>query len=230
MAVPVVETSSVVTATSNVDTIDVNVPSGVQIDDIVLIVIAIDGDAANPEANSDGFATLTSTSEGAVELYFLWKRLSAVDSGTYTVNWTGNQQGVFYTVRISGCITTGDPWDVISSAVTNSSTTNNIVNRLTSTVVDTLAFYAVAVDRDRVESGDTITGTGWTEVGSSVSSGGANGAGLIMGENDMPSIAQVDAGTFGLWQAEQNTSRGFNLKAPPVAARRTTSRPRNLRY
>ncbi len=213
MAIPVVETTAISNQTSNASSkTDVTSPSGVLADDIVLIFIAIDGDAANPEANADGFATLTSFPEGADEIYVLWKRSTGSEPANYTVNWTGNEQARFMTVRVSGCVTSGDPWDVISSGVSNSATTTNVISRLTSTVIDTLALYAVAVDRNRVDATDTITGTGWTEVGISGSSGGANGAGLIVGENDMPSIEQVEAGTFGTWASDQNASRGFNLK------------------
>jgi len=215
MAVPVLETVGTVTdVTSNSTNATINAPSGIADDDILIAIVALDGDAANPTITD--FATITSASEGAVEVYFLWKRASS-ESGNYTINWTGSEQGRMFMIRVSGCITTGDPWDVISSSVTNT-TDDNVINRLTSTVVDTLAIYAVAVDRAVVDGADTITGTGWTEVGTSGSSGGNGGAGLIAGENDMASIAQVEAGTFGTWSLEQSVSRGFNLKAPPVAA------------
>lgn len=217
MASPVVETTAISNQTSNATSkSDVTSPSGVLADDIVLIFIAMDGDAANPEANADGFASLTSFSEGTVEIYVLWKRSTGSEPANYTVNWTGSEQARFMTVRVSGCITTGDPWDIISSGVSNTNSIDNVINRLTSTVIDTLALYACVVDRSKVDSGDTITGTGWSQVGISGSSGGVNGAGLIVGENDMPSIEQVEAGTFGTWGSDGNASRGFNLK-PPVA-------------
>ena len=216
MAIPVVETTAISNQTANATSkSDVTSPSGVLADDIVLIFIAMDGDAANPEADADGFATLTSFPEGADEIYILWKRSTGSEPANYTVNWTGAEQARFMTVRVSGCITTGDPWDVISAGVSNSASTTNVINRLISTVIDTLALYAVAVDRNRVDGADTITGTGWTEVGTSGSSGGANGVGLIVGKNDMPLVEQVEAGTFGTWASDQNASRGFNLK-PPV--------------
>ena len=219
MAIPVVETTAESNQSSNATSkSDVTSPSGVIADDIVLIFIAIDGDAANPEANADGFATLTSFPEGADELYILWKRSTGGEPANYTVSWTGSEQARFMTVRVSGCVTTGDPWDVISAGVSNAASVDNVINRLSSTVIDTLALYGVAVDRDRVDAADTITGTGWTEVGISGSSGGANGAGLIVGENDMPSIEQVEAGTFGTWASDQNASRGFNLIGVAVTA------------
>ena len=120
MPIPVVETTAVSNQTSNASSkTDVTSPSGVVNNDIVLIFIAMDGDAANPEANADGFATLTSFPEGADEIYVLWKRSTGGEPANYTVNWTGSQQARFMTVRVSGCITTGDPWDVISAGVSN---------------------------------------------------------------------------------------------------------------
>lgn len=220
MAIPTVEATQIINITSNsTSTGSVTLTLGTILEnDIILAIIAIDGDAASPTATPATYATITSSSEGAAELYYLWKRQGATPDTTITISWTGSEQTRIMLVRVAGCITTGDPWDVISSAVVNANTTTNVLSRLTSTEVDTLAIYAVAVDRNRVTSSETITGTGWTQVGTSGSSS-ANGAGLVVGENDMPTIVQVEAGTFGTWgTADQNMSRGFNLKGVSVTA------------
>lgn len=215
----VIEATQIINVTSNASTTgSVTLTLGtIAENDIILPIIAIDGDAANPTATPATYATITSTSQGATELYYLWKRQGGTPDTTITINWTGNEQCRVMLLRVSGVIQTGDPWDVISSAVTNSASTTNVINQLTSTVINTLAVHAVAVDRDRVDSSDTITGTGWSQVGVSGSSGGANGAGLIVGENELPTVIQVAAGTFGTWASDQNASRGFNLKPPGIA-------------
>lgn len=221
-----VEASQIINVTSNATTTgSVTLDLGtISENDIIIPIIAIDGDAANPTATPATYASITSTSQGAVELYYLWKRQGGTPDTTITINWTGSEQCRIMLIRVSGVVQTGDPWDVISGAVSNSASTTNVIDRLTSTEVDTLAIHAVAVDRDRVDGGDDPVGTGWIEIFPSGSSGGANGAGLIVGKNEMPLVAQVEACTFGTWSSDQNTSRGFNLKksgaAPPVA--RTT--------
>lgn len=221
MAIPIVETTAISNQTTNATSkTDVTSPSGVVADDIVLIFIAIDGNGSNAEADADGFATIDSAASAPIEIVMLWKRSTGSEPANYTVNWTGSEKARFMTVRVSGCITTGDPWDVVSSAKIQGVTTTHTLNRLTSAVVDTLALYGCSVDNDKVDDADTITGTGWTEVGISGSSGGADGAGLLVGKNDMPLIEQVEAGTFGTWTADENVSRGFNLigaAAPPPA-------------
>lgn len=214
----VVETTAISNQTSNATSkSDVTSPSGAVNNDIIIIAMAFDGTGAVP--TSTDFATITQAQNpnARVEITFLWKRSSGSEPANYTVSWTGSEQARFMTVRVSGCTTSGDPWDVISSGVGNNASTTNVVDRLTSTVVDTLAFYGLACDRDRIDSGDTITGTGWGSISTSGSSGGANGAGLIVGTNEMASIAQVEAGTFGTWASDENASRGFNLKPPGVA-------------
>jgi len=192
VAIPVIETITEQAFSGNDNTFDVNVPSGVAADDIILILIALDGNAAFP--TSANFATLLGVSQGAVEYFVLWKRATGADSGTYTVNWTGNQQGMFFVLRVSGCITSGNPWDVIANTVSNSATTTNAAIEPTSTVIDTLMIGGCAVDRDRVDSADEPNG--WTEVGTSASSGGAGGAGIIVGQINQASIGTPTALTF----------------------------------
>ena len=213
MAVPVLETITEQNFSGNDTTFDVSVPSGVAIDDIILIVIALDGNAGAP--TSANFANLLTTSEGSVEIHVLWKRATGSDSGVYTVNWTGKEDGRFVVIRVSGCIASGDPWDVIAAGVTNAGSTTNAATEPTSTVIDTLMLGFCAVDRDRVDSGDIPSG--WTEIGTSGSSGGANGAGLIAGEIDQASIGTPTALTFQTWASDGNASRCFNLK-PPAGA------------
>ena len=208
MAIPVIESDAITNSASGT-TVEATVPSGVEADDIILIVCSIDGDAANP--TSTDFATLTSVSEGSVEMFVLWKRATGGDTGTYTVNWTGTEIGRFTTIRISGCITTGDPWDVIGGATTSDSATTLICTALTSTVIDTLAIALLTANRNRVQADDGLTvANGFTEFSTSGNSG-VNGAGTILAEKDLASIGSSLQPTFGTWIATDCCSRMFNL-------------------
>jgi len=219
MAVPVLETTAETnTPTSNQTSQSVTEPSGIVDDDIIIIWVALDGSPSN--IASVGFDNVFETSQGTVLLACLIKRASS-ESGAYTVTWTGGQQGRFHAQRISGCRVGGaqlDVIDVIGTANTGVGTTAS-PTRITSTEIDTLCLSAVAVDRDRVDGADSPSGTGWTETGVSSSSGGANGAGAISAENDMPTIAQVEALTFGTWASDGFVSNMINLGSvePPTS-------------
>jgi len=219
MPIPVVQTT-VDTNLASGTSATVTVPSGVAADDIILLFIALDGTGGLPEANSDGFAQLFNDSAFTIEVEgsCLWKRATGADSGTYTVNWTGTEAGRCTAVRVSGCVTSGDPWDVISASVKSNGGATNTLSRLTSTVVDTLAIYGLFCDRNRIQAADTITGTDWTEVSISGQNGGGGGAGNITASNPMASVAQVEAGTFGTWSGDENFSKGFNLKGAAAGA------------
>jgi len=214
MAVPILETSAITNETGNFESTLVTEPSGLVDNDIILIWVSLDGSVSG--INSSGFDLVFETNNGTSNTLGLLIKRASSESGAYTVNWTGSQQGRFMSQRISGCRSTGTQLDVIDitgTANTGTATTAS-PTRITSTEIDTLCLSAVGVDRDRVDAADVPSGTGWTEVDISGSSGGANGAGLICAENDMPLIEQVEALTFGTWASDDFVSNMINLKAP----------------
>jgi len=168
-----------------------------------------------------GFTEFNVHDEGACSGRWLWKRASS-ESGNYSLTWSGSQQGRIIALRVSGCITSGSPIDVEGTANTNGGSTTLSVNALTSTVINTLAIGAVTVDRDRVDASDGLTvANGFSEIDcagySSGSSGGANGAGAIIAEKDIPTATSSLSPTFGTWQSDQCASRMFNLKPECVS-------------
>jgi len=214
MTVPVIETTSLKNQTSNVETTVITAPSGIQTGDLLFIIIALDGDAANPSAS--GFVQMPATSEGTVELYFLRKTAELADESKadYTVNWTGSQQGRFIMCRISGKIGTGI--HIVGTGNTGNATTA-AVNAITTTVVNTLAIACCAVDRDRVDDADDLTiPNGFTEFQTSGSSGGANGVGLIVAQKDMPVAADTLQPTFGTWVSDGFASRMVTILGDPT--------------
>jgi len=221
MAVPVLETAQIHNITSNATSANILLPASIANNDIILMCAAMDGSPTG-FSNSGGI-TMTEfglSAEGTVTLVYLIGRASGGET-LQTITWTGSQQGRFETVRISGVETSGTPLekvDVIGSASTGAGTTVTPTSPA-STADDTLYISNVAVDRDRVDSSDTVTGTGWTEVNPSGSSGGANGAGLITGE-----LSQTTSGTpanpvFGTWASDGFAARVINIfsVAPSVS-------------
>jgi hypothetical protein len=122
-------------------------------------------------------------------------------------------------LRLSGVDVSGDPIDAVGANNTGTSTTSTPTSPA-STVVDTLFIGLVAVDRDRVDGADTVSGTGWSEVATSGSSSGANGAGLIVSELDQAAIGTPANPTFGTWTSDGFASFVFNVKPEAVPVNR----------
>jgi len=220
MAVPVIETFTVSnTSGGPTTTIDLTASAGIVQNDMIIIVVSLDGDAANPQ--STDFTQFGGTSEGNTELYYLIKRATASEPATYTVTWTGSEAGRFTVLRVSGVLQSGaaiDTIDITGAATTGTGTTANVA-AITSTEIDTLAICAVSVDGNVVDSGDGFSDAQGFVVEGTPGSGGPGGAGQIVGSKDLPSIGSSLSPTFGTWVSQMFATRMFNLKPEPVVER-----------
>ena len=221
MAVPVFETFTVTDSPSNSTSLLVPAPAGLVENDMIIIAVALDGDAGNPQ--STGFTQFGVASQGAVELAYLIKRATASEPADYTVTWTGNERARITVIRVSGCPTTGtalDQVDVIGSANTGASGTSSPVPAIVSTVIDTLAIATIAVDGVGVvgpSDGLTIP-NGYVDEGTAGTSG-IQGVGQMLASKDLPSIGSSLSPTFGWTNSEQFVTNQFNLigiSAPPA--------------
>ena len=214
MAEPILQTSAETDLTSSDNTVDVTEPAGINDDDIILIWCVVDG-------NPTGFASAgfdlvfeDTFTDSTPTLALLIKRASG-ESGVYPVTWGGGaEQGRFMSQRISGCRVGGAQLDVIDviSPETEADSTSITATELISTEVDTLVISGCAVDRDRVDSGDTASTNSFTTVGTSGSSGGAGGAGLICGEKDLAGVGGSGSCLFGTWSTGDTiVARMINL-------------------
>jgi len=213
--IPIIETFTVAN-TSPVTTLDVNAPAGLVQNDMIIIVVSLDGDAANPQ--STGFTQFGQTSQGTTELYYLIKRATASEPATYTVTWTGSEAGRFTVLRISGVLQSGaaiDTVDITGAGATGDATTAN-VPAITSTEIDTLAICAVSVDGNVVDAADGFSDALGFVVEGTPGSGGGGGAGQIIGSKGIQAIESSLSPTFGTWTAQGFGTRMFNLK--PVSA------------
>ncbi len=226
MTIPVVEATQVFNVTSNAtSTGAITLSLGtIATDDIILAIIALDGTGGNPTGvinqSPTTMTALQNTDEGNVEIEMLWIRVGATPPTTLTLSWTGAEQCRVMIMRISGALKGADIIDTIGTGLTNGATTTATPVSDASTEIDTLYIGAVAVDRDRVDSGDgIISGTGWSTLGTSGSSGGANGAGLVVGELDQAAIGNPADPGFGTWASDQIAAYVINIKSPPPATR-----------
>jgi len=212
MAIPVNEGNAVTNVTSNTTSASINLPSSVAADDLILFICAFDGSVSNL-GNSGGLTMneITLEDQGANTYICGWSRASGGET-TQTITWTGSQQCRVMTLRISGVDSTGDPIDQIGAGTSQSSATTQIVFGVNSSEADTLAIAAVCVDRNRVDSGDVLTtANGFSDVGTSGSSGGSNGAGLCVADKGLASSGFSSNPTFGTWASDSTASRMFNV-------------------
>jgi hypothetical protein len=153
------------------------VPSSVANNDIILVVMYIDGTSANISALPTGFAqhpdfpyTLTGIMNH--RLAVAWKRASGADAGTYDFTLSSSVYSEGCAFRWTGCKTSGTPFDLPSGGDvslaqnTTNSTTTPAVN--VTTLGANRAFLHVATDW----SGGTWTApSGFTKRGAG---GGSN--------------------------------------------------------
>jgi len=220
MAIPTVEATQVFDVTSaSTTTGAITLSLGtISENDIILALVALDGTDGNPTGsgnNSGAMTAVQSTDEGTVECEALWVRQGSTVDTTITINWTGSEECRVILARIAGAITTGSIIDVVGTGLTGSGTTATPVSSA-STVVDTLFISFVSVDGAKVDDADTVTGTGWTELGTSNNTGGGPGIGSIAAELDQASIGTPANAVFGTWSADNYAAYTFNIK-PPAA-------------
>jgi len=210
MAVPVVESFAVtdIQGTSQ----DLTAPAGIAENDMVLIIVSIDGADAN--LLSAGFTLVSNVQQGLCEQFMLIKRATDSEPATYTVTWTGNERGRATILRISGCPTTGtalDQVDQIGSQTDAALGTAVFCPAITSTVVNTLAIASCTVDSMGVQPGDGFDTPNGFVVEGTPGNNGNIGAGGIVGSKDLPSIDSSLSPEFGWTNSEEHVTNMINL-------------------
>lgn len=218
MAVPVIETFAVTNMMGTSQAL--TAPSGIVENDMILMVIALDGIGSN--LLSTDFTNVDNPQEAtACETFWLIKRATASEPGTYTATWTGNERGRAQLFRISGVVTTGsalDQVDVIGTQDDAASGTAIFCPAITSTVIDTLAIATVTVDGLGVVGGDGFnTANGFVVEGTS-GNNGSLAAGGIVGSKDLPSIGSSLSPEFSWTTSEQHVTNMINLIGISAAA------------
>jgi hypothetical protein len=126
------------------------VPASVASGDIIVIPMMIDGSTVTISAMPSGFAHATNSPRtvaagigGNHSVNVVWKRASASDTGTYDFTFSSSTYVEGQAHRITGCVATGNPWDVTTAADggnTGLSASPNV--SLTTTGPDELLFFA----------------------------------------------------------------------------------------
>ena len=223
MTLPTVEATQVYNQTSNASTTGAQTLSlgTISEGDIIFVFCSLDGTAGAPTGsgnNSGSMTAIQNTDEGNNEVEVLYAVQGATADTTITVSWTGSEQGRFMYVRVASADST--PINATGTGSTGAGT--SVTPTSPASTVDNCLFLAICgVDRDQVDAADTVSGTGWTEVGTSGSSGGANGSGLIVAELDQTTAGTPANPAFSSWTSDSYAAYVFAVEEVQAAAAST---------
>jgi hypothetical protein len=185
-----------------------------QADDIGILIVATANESVTLSTPA-GFATLpapipltsgAAAATDAIRLHLFWCRATSGAMASPTVADSGNHN-VAKIVHFRGCITSGDPWNIITGDTRTASTAVAIPGG-TTTVDDCLIAQFIATANDGANAFASPVNADLTNVTERVDSGGTQGngssIGLVTGE-------KVTAGTFG--------TTTFTLASSAVQAR-----------
>jgi hypothetical protein len=111
-----------------------------------------------------------------------WKRSTGSEPGTYTTTFSASTFAEGVAIRVSGCITSGVPYDVTTSAT----------DTLNSTVTPVVSVTTTGADRLLTHKGTNWAGGTWT-AGSGFTAQAQGGFGLFM----VQTATQATAGSSG---------------------------------
>lgn len=245
VAIAVRSTSTSGTADTNVSSKTVPVPTGAAIDDIAVVIVDQWTSATERTATITGFteitaahATRTTTgTAGTQTIRMFWKRLTAADTGNYTVTFSGTTWNMAHCVMLSGGLTSGDPIEAVNTASGTSGypSASVTVGTLAALINSAVTFNAITTTppTNFTEQQDTnvlhtntrvLTGTG-----SFTASGGTSG------ETDTVVVAMIavqpassgTTGTIAVTQASDAASAtgqlGYSGTATPTQANQTAA-------
>lgn len=158
MAVGYRSSSSTGVSDSFVTSVNVPVPAGAAAGDIAVLEIE-QWESTNPTVTwPSGFTQIINMVSGSQKLRAAWKRLTAGDTGSYTITWTGSQWTIGHCTLITGGLASGDPIEATNTATSASGTSVPS----TSVTVATAAFLSHLVANEN--SALAAPPTGYTEV------------------------------------------------------------------
>ena len=108
-------------------TADIEAPASVAADDIILIPMCIGTAASTPTCSGFTQANDIAVVDGAqaFDLRVFWHRPTGSEAGPYTFSFSEDQFIEAVALRFTGCVTSGDPFDVTNSAIKNTTTDGN---------------------------------------------------------------------------------------------------------
>lgn len=122
MAAPVVATVGTYVAFGNTNAPAVAVPGTVAAKDVIVVYIYKEGTGAitPPVGFTEATGSPAVNSSPVASVHTFWKRATGADSGTYAFSWTTSVYTEWQALRITGCHDTGNPFDFVSVATSDS--------------------------------------------------------------------------------------------------------------
>lgn len=133
-----VAATSVASATTTTS-VTVPVPSGVTKNDILVALVATGNNAPTVTAPS-GFAYASQAPVSQTSyMHIFWKRATAAESGDYVFTHASVNNRTGAAMRITGCPTSGDPFESITTGTATSTSTSAL--SLTTAVADNILIW-----------------------------------------------------------------------------------------
>ena len=188
MAVPVLRSGhQEAKASGNVTSLVITAPTTIVDDDILIIVLATDGNSTAHNILEAGWAVLGGVNgvkgtSNRCTCQIFWKRASS-ESGNYTIQWTASEQAYAWIGAFSGVATATDP---IQNATNGGTASSNLatIDPVTTAKADTLVICGFACDDDdiTVDGGFDADYTGITSDKSNTGNNNCSGAVQTRGE------------------------------------------------
>ena len=198
MVAPSIATSTL-GATGSGTSITVTAPTSISNGDLLVFVISFDGTAANPSVSNDGTGASWVREvyeDGSNQELAVFMKIAASETGDYTCNWTGNEGVVANCLRITGHLSSGY-FELGTATNAGGNTSPSNAASMTPNTDNNLMLACHAIDRDRITSGQSDGGTGWTTL-TCEESGGAGGSACAISTKTITTAAASSDSTFSL--------------------------------
>lgn len=167
MVAPSYVTAGASPGSGSTASLSVDIPAGSVIGQIAVIVVYSEDRA--PNSLPSGFAQAASAPSinPTGRIFYasvLWKRLTAADSGTYTVGFSASTFCDAQCYLFKDTVESGSPWGATSSANTGSAseTTTSPITAVTTTGNDRLLVHVVGSYQDLTSDGTGVVPSGFT--------------------------------------------------------------------
>lgn len=217
----VIEDAVITNLTTNQNSLVVDLPAGIALNDLIYVIQGLDGNGGNAQLPIEYTRIVAQNSQGntGCEMFVWWKRATASEPSTVNMTWTGNEQCRVVVLRISGAILTGDPIDIVG-VIATAQATNITAAAIISTVIDTLALANFVADSSRISASSFLSAVaGFTnETVVPGSSGGPFGCGVAIYDKDLPAIGSSDSPTFDTNNTIDDALLGVIINIKPASA------------
>src|SRR5688500_9937931 len=123
-------------------------PSGTAQNDILVMWIIADVNNRSVTAVPSGWTLkagpVDNSGTADVRAWLYWKRAGASETGPYQWTFSGSQAGGYVMAAFSGCVTAGDPFNMVDVSGTASGTSHTTASRSTTVNGCLLALFAGA--------------------------------------------------------------------------------------